>query len=369
MRGRGRRGQPGARVTRPGRSTAARRWRTAAATAVTVGVLVVVFAGVFPRFAHYSQAWSSIERISAGFLAGLAFAAAANIAVGAWPLQAALPGLGYRPAFVVGQTSFALSNAVPAGGAVALGVEYDMLETYGCGSGAASGASAISTVFNVFATLFLPVLGILALLITGQLRWHYVLFALVGCGAVAASAAAMAAIVRSEEGARRVGRALDRYVNPVVRRLRRGRTVDLSGKVLDFRSDVIEVISRRWPVVIASTLLPPLTSWAVLLVALRALEHGVHGHSGVTWAESLAALAFAMVVSFVPVTVGGLGTVDATLTGLLSAFGATASLALAVDVVWRAATFVPQVVTGALAFLWWRVTTRRHNGDRDDQSR
>jgi putative heme transporter len=347
---------------KPGRSAPPRRrrrWRAVALSAVTVGVLVAVFAGVFPRFAHYSQAWSSIRGIPAEYLIALAVAAIVNIAVGAWPLQAALPGLGYRRAFVVGQTSYAMSNALPAGGAVGLGVEYDMLESYGFGTGAAAGASAISTVFNVYATLVMPVLGVLALLFTGQLRWHYVLIAIVGTAAVGVSGTAMAAILRSEGGARRVGRRLDRCLTPVTRRLLRGRTVNLSGKVLDFRSDVVEVMKARWPAVIGSTLLPQLTLWSILLVALRGLEHGAHGHSGVTWAESLAALSFAMVVSFIPVTAGGLGTVDATLTGLLSAFGATGSQALAVDVVWRAASFIPQVLTGALTFLWWRATARQ----------
>ena len=59
-----------------------------------------------------------------------------NVAVYVWPLQAALPGLGYGPGFVVRQTSFAISNAVPAGGAVGLGVQYGMLDSYGfCGAG------------------------------------------------------------------------------------------------------------------------------------------------------------------------------------------------------------------------------------------
>lgn len=322
----------------------------------TLAVLVAVFAGVFPRFAHYSQAWSSIQRVPTPYLAALAAAAAVNIAVGAWPLKAALPGLGYRPAFVVGQTSFAISNAVPGGGAIGLGVEYDMLESYGFGAGAAAGASAISTVFNVFATLVMPVMGVLALLATGQVHWRYVLIAVVGSMLVAASVAAIAVILHSEDGARKVARFADRRVNAATRRLRHGRTVDISREILDFRTDVVDVMKRRWPVVIASTTLPLLTSWSVLLVALRGLERGTHTGSGVSWPESLAAFAFAMVVSFIPITAGGLGTVDASLTGLLAAFGATANEALAVDIVWRAATFVPQVLVGALTFLWWRTT-------------
>lgn len=334
-------------------------WRTIVGATVTVGILVAVFAGIFPRFAQYSEAWSTIQHIPAAFVVALIAAAAVNVAVCAWPLQAALPGLGYRPAFVVGQSSYAMSNGLPAGGAVAVGVKYDMLESYGFGTGAAAGASAISAVFNVFATLVMPVLGVLALLFNGQLRWRYVLIAIAGLLMVGVSGAAMAAILRSEKGARRVGHRLDRYTNRLVRRLRRGRGVDLTGKLLQFRSEVVGVMRARWPIVIGSTLLPLLTSWSILLVALRGEEHGVHGHTGVTWAESLAAFSFAMMVAFLPVSAGGLGTVDAGLTGLLSAFGATGSQALAVNVVWRATTFAPQVLTGAFTFLWWRSTVRR----------
>jgi uncharacterized protein (TIRG00374 family) len=331
---------------------------------VTLAVLVAVFVGVFPRFAHYSQALSSIQRIPPAFLAALVGAASVNVAVGALPLQAAMPGLRYGPAFVVGQTSFAISNALPAGGAVGLGVEYDMLESYGFGAGAAAGASAISTVFNVFATLVMPVVGVLALLVTGQARWRYALIAVVGSLLVGAALAATALSLHSERGARRVGDILDRGVNAVLRRLRRGRTVDLTSRVLDFRTDVVDVMRRRWPAVVGSTLLPLFTSWSVLLVALRGLERGGHEGTGVSWPESLAAFSFAMVVSFIPITSGGLGTVDASLTALLVAFGATGSQALAADIVWRATTFVPLVITGASTFLWWRVTEgRAHRGN------
>jgi uncharacterized protein (TIRG00374 family) len=331
--------------------------------AVTVAVLVAVFIGVLPRFANYSQAWSSIRRLPAGYLLALVAGAAVNIGVGAWPLQAALPGLRYRPAFVVGQTSFALSNAVPAGGAIGLGVEYDMLESYGFDAGAAASAAAISSLFNVFATLVMPVVGVLALLGGGTAGPRYVLVAVAGLAAVAVVTALGAVILRSRDGARRVGQVADRLVNRVSRRLPRGPRIDVTGKVLDFRADVIGVLRTRWAAVIGSTLLPQFTSWAVLLIALRGLQSGAHTSFGVTWSESLAAFSFAVIVSFLPVSAGGLGTVDAGITGLLTAFGATASEALAVDLVWRAGTFMPQVLTGALSFLYWQAATGRRRPD------
>jgi uncharacterized protein (TIRG00374 family) len=327
-------------------------------TAVTVVVLAVVFLGVFPRVADYSEAWASIQRMPSAYVVALGVATVVNLAVYVWPLQAALPGLGYGPGFVVRQTSFAISNAVPAGGAVGLGVQYGMLGSYGFGAGATASAIAIVSVFNVFATMVMPVLGVLALLAGGVVDETYLLMAVVGVAAIGVAVVTFAMVLRSEHGARTVGGWADRLVQPITRRLAPGRSPDLTGKVLDFRSSVVDVMRARWVQVTVSTLLLQLTSWAVLVLALRGLETGT-GQVTVTWTEALAAFSFARVASFIPVTPGGLGTVDAALTALLTGYGASSSQALAADLVWRAATYLPQVVLGSLTFLWWRVTASR----------
>jgi uncharacterized protein (TIRG00374 family) len=325
---------------------------------ITVVVLVVVFVGIFPKVADYSEAWTSIQQMPIGYVVALVVATVVNLAVYVWPMQAALPGLGYGPGFVVRQTSFAISNAVPAGGAVGLGVQYGMLDSYGFGAGAAASAIAIVSVFNVFATLVMPVLGVVALLASGAVKGSYVLVAAIGVVGVGVALVAFAVVLRSEGGARTVGRWADRLVNPLTRRLARGRTIDLSGKLLDFRSSVVGVMQTRWLLVTLSTLLLQLTSWAILVLALRGLQAGAGGVM-VTWTEALAAFSFARVASFIPITPGGLGTVDAALAALLTGFGATSSQALAADLVWRAASYVPQVLLGALTFLWWRLTATR----------
>jgi uncharacterized protein (TIRG00374 family) len=316
-------------------------WRIVVSTAVTVAVLAVVFLGIFPKVADYAAAWSSIRQMPTAYLVALVVATVVNLAVYVWPLQAALPGLGYGPGFVVRQTSFAISNAVPAGGAVGLGVQYGMLDSYGFGAGAAASAIAIVSVFNVFATLVMPVLGVMALLASGEVEGTYLLMAAIGIAAIGVAVVAFALVLRS--------------VNPFTRRLRHGRSFDLTGKLLDFRSSVVDVMQTRWAQVTLSTLLLQLTSWAILVLALRGLEAGT-GHVTVTWNEALAAFSFARVASFIPITPGGLGTVDAALAALLTGYGATSSQALAADLVWRAATYVPQVLLGVLTFLWWRVT-------------
>jgi uncharacterized protein (TIRG00374 family) len=301
------------------------------------------------------------------YIALLVIATLVNLAVYVWPLQAALPGLGYGPGFVVRQTSFAISNAVPAGGAVGLGLQYGMLGSYGFGTGAAASAIAIVSVFNVFATLVMPVLGVLALLAGGVVEGSYLLLAGIGVLAIGVAVVAFAVVLRSEGGARAVGGWADRLADPVTRRLGHGRSAGLTGKLLDFRSSVVDVMRARWVQVTLSTLLLQLTSWAILVLALRGLEAGT-GTVTVTWTEALAAFSFARVASFIPITPGGLGTVDAALAALLTGYGASSSQALAADLVWRAATYVPQVLLGVLTVLWWRVRALRRAQSRPSRS-
>ena len=351
-------GMPVSSRTQPAQAPRGSPWRIVVSTVVTVVVLLVVFVGIFPKVADYSEAWSSIQQMPTAFVVALGVATVLNVAVYVWPLQAALPGLGYGPGFVVRQTSFAISNAVPAGGAVGLGVQYGMLDSYGFGAGAAASAIAIVSVFNVFATLVMPVIGVLALLAGGVVEGTYLLMAAIGVAAIVVGVVAFAVVLRSERGARRVGHWADRLAHPLTRRVGHGRTLDLTGKILDFRSSVVDVMQTRWWQVTVSTLLLQLTSWAILVLALRGLEAGT-GTVTVTWTEALAAFSFARVASFIPITPGGLGTVDAALAALLTGYGASSSQALAADLVWRAATYVPQVLLGVLTFLWWRVTAAR----------
>jgi CHASE1-domain containing sensor protein len=106
--------------------------------------------------------------------------------------------------------------------------------------------------------------------------------AAVGVLAIGVAVVAFAMVLCSERGARTVGRSADRLANSLTRRLGHGRTVDLTGKILDFRSSVVDVMQTRWVQVTFSTLLLQLISWAILVLALRGLEAGT-GTVTVAW--------------------------------------------------------------------------------------
>ncbi len=109
-------------------------------------VLVFVFFGVFPKFANYSDAWDAIQTDVDRRGHRAAGGHDRQRLVYVLPYQAAMPGLRYGQAFVVRQTSFMISNVIPAGGAFGLGVQYAMLSGYGFGPRSTTTAIAATSV-------------------------------------------------------------------------------------------------------------------------------------------------------------------------------------------------------------------------------
>ena len=66
----------------------------------------------------------------------------------------------------------------------------------------------------------------------------------------------------------------------------------------------------------------------------------------------------ALLLTTVPLAPGGAGSVDIVLIGMLVAFGADPAQATAVDIVWRAFCFLPQMIVGWIAVLVFIVERR-----------
>jgi uncharacterized protein (TIRG00374 family) len=320
------------------------------AGAITLVTLVIVFAGILPKLGNYSDAWSSIQAMSTLELAALGVAIVVNIWLYVYPLMPAIPGLKYNPAFVVRQTSFMISNAVPAGGAVGVGVQYAMLAGYRVSPAASATGIAITSVWSVFMTLGLPVLGVVFLLLGGDGVGQYVTAALLGVAGIVGAVVVFALILRSESLARKIGAIGQRLADPLLHRFHK--EVDVTAQILHFRNQIVGVVTKHWAAITASNFGMIFGQFLILFVAIRAVSDG--RSSGLTAAEAFAAFAISRLGTMIPLTPGGLGTVDAALTGLLVAFGMDQNDALAATLVWRACSWVPQVFLGVGTFLWWR---------------
>jgi uncharacterized protein (TIRG00374 family) len=317
---------------------------------VTLVVLVVVFVGLIPKFGSYADAWVYVQAMTFAALAALAVSSIVTILVYVWPYQAAIPGLRYKPGFVIRQTSFAISNAVPAGGAFGLAVQFAMLRSYGVTLAVATAGIAVTSLWSVLMTLTLPVMGVLAALTTGYLESQWIWVALAGLAATVVSIVLLWLILRSEQSARRVAGWIQRGAAPFNKR--RSQPWDATGAVLGLRNSTKDVLLTRWRWVTGSNYIVVFCQFGVLWFAIK----GVVGSAPMTLsvAGAFAAFALSRMASMIPVTPGGLGTVDAALIALLTTFGLPNDQAVAANLVWRAASFIPQVSVGILTFLFWR---------------
>ena len=120
--------------------------------------------------------------------------------------------------------------------------------------------------------------------------------------------------------------------------------------IVKFRTDIVGLVRRRWSGITAAQLGVSLTQFLIFFAALRGVES-----SGPTTAIGVAfgAFAVAQIGLMIPLPPGGLGTVDATMIALLTSMGVSAGNATAADLVWRAASFVPQIAIGVLALVSW----------------
>ena len=320
------------------------------AGAITIVTLIIVFAGILPKLGNYSAAWDAVQNMANVYKAALVLAIIVNLWLYVFPMMPAIPGIKYRPSFVVRQTSFTISNAVPAGGAVGLGVQYAMLAGYKVSSAAATTGIGITSVWSLFMTLGLPVLGVLALLVGGDNPQQYLTAAIVGLLAIGGSVLVFALILRSEELARKIGGLGQKIANPVLHRLHKD--IDVVQEVIDFRSQIVGVVSKHWIGITGSNLGMVFGQYLILFVAIRAVSDG--RNTGLTAGEAFAAFAISRLGTMIPLTPGGLGTVDAALTALLVSFGMNQDDALAATLVWRACSWVPQIFLGVGTFLWWR---------------
>jgi uncharacterized protein (TIRG00374 family) len=210
-------------------------------------------------------------------------------------------------------------------------------------------------VWSIFLTLGLPVLGVLALLIGGEDASAYLKPGIIGLAILFGMVGVFALILRSEQQARKVGELADRAAAAIVGRFRPGMQLHLTDTVLRLRTDIVDLVRRRWAAITAAQVAVSLSSALILIVAF----HGVKTTSTINGWEVFAAFAIAQLGLMVPVTPGGLGTVDAAMIGLLVTFGATQGDATAADLLWRAVSYVPQIIIGLICIFYWRVQVRR----------
>jgi uncharacterized protein (TIRG00374 family) len=330
------------------RSPAARRAVQVVASVALVGVIVWY---VFRQFADLSEVTAVIRALTPGEIAVLLLAAAWNLLTYWFVVVVATPGLRLLQAAVLTQSTTAVSNAVPAGGAIAVGLTYSMLSSWGFSRSRGTLFVVVTGIWNNFIKLGMPVLALAIVALQGGRDAGRTTAAVLGLVALVTAVAVFALILSSETFAARAGVTAGRWASALLRLFRRGPVHGWDLAVTKWRSRVIGLVRHRWHGLTASTLVSHLSLYLVLLVALRVV--GVSNRD-VGWAEVLAVFAFARLVTAIPITPGGVGVVElALITGLTAAGGEDAAVVAAV-LLHRLLTFVLPIGIGGITYLYWR---------------
>ncbi len=308
---------------------------------------------MLPRIADYRDVWDVVKELSWQWVVALLAATALNIATFAPPWMVALPGLRFRPALTMTQASTALSIVTPGGAAVGLAGSYGILRSWGFPGEAVGRAVSLTGIWNQFANLAFPIVAVFALAVTGAQTAVLATAAFVGAAILGVAIGALVLVLYSDRLAEDIGDAAARAANWVLVKVRRG-SVAWNGRSFErFRRDAVDLLKRRWHMLTLTTLLGSLTVFVVLLVSLRALDVPA---SQVSVIDAFAAWSLARLLGSIPITPGGIGVVELSLTGTLVGFGGNNAGVVASVLVFRFLTIVPTLVLGLLA----ASTLRRH---------
>ena len=342
-------------TTSPEQESAARRTPPPRARQVVKAVLsLLLVAGIcyflWTRI-DFGEVRAEIRAMTALELAILGAIAVWNLLTYAFVWMAVTPGLSFGRAMVMTQSTTAVSNTVPGGSAIGIGMTYSMLGSWGHSRSKATTAVLVSGVWNSFIKLGLPVFALGAVALLGSASGGRVIAALAGLGGLVGAIVVFAVVLRSEGMARQVGLWAGRVTSRVLALVHRPPVAGWETATVRFRSRTVDLLEHGWLPITVTSLVSHLSLYLVLLVALR--QVGV-GEAEVAWAEVLAVFAFARLATAIPFTPGGIGVVEAVLIGGLVAAGGVAAQVTAAVLVYRALTWGLPVLVGIGTYLWWR---------------
>ena len=339
-----------------------RRWRKVTSAVASAVVVAAVFGFALPHFASYGSVWASIRLMTWAQILLVVTAAAASLASGWTVICAVLPAIRLREAAVVNLGSTAVANTLPAGGALAMGISWAMLSSWGVSAADYVLYTLVSGIWNVFARLGLPVIALLVIVTASRPQAGLLVGAMAGLALLIVVAVGFGLLLRSESFAVRAGSALQPVIAIACRLARRPPPAAAAASLLGFRERAAGLLAARGWRITAAMAASNLALWLVLLASVRGVGLS---QTQVPWQTCLAAFAFVRLLTVLPVTPGGAGIAEVGLVGILAA-GADHRVAVQVTaavLLYRAVTYLAPIPTGAMACVAWRYLPARGRGD------
>jgi len=273
-----------------------------------VAVLFVVFVIILPRYIDYQEVLEAFQDLDPSqFLAVSALGVVAWFASGL-VFSALVPGL--SP--VRGTMSWLILAGIGASipfGPWNMGVLWVVMRGWRIPNAPATTGIALYGVVNELSRLFLPLMAVIGLVVTGELTgrpnsgtvW---LIAAISIVAFVVATVVIVGIVRSERIADWLGRTGQRITEWILRRLGRAGSPDVAGAIHRFRDQFGTILRARGLVSLGLSVVAQISWTIVLIVALRVV--GVP-ESALTPFEIFAVYGLVMVITIIPLSPGGAG--------------------------------------------------------------
>jgi uncharacterized membrane protein YbhN (UPF0104 family) len=313
-------------------------------------VFGLVLYGVAPAVLQVLDAWPEVVDIEPYWFAAMIAAQVASWA-GMWLLQRlAVDARSWWPVITSQLASGAFGRVVPGGGAAAGALQYGMLVQAGVPPSLAGIGIGVASIVVLAALAALPVLALPAILLGLAVPTRLWQAAVVGIAVFVALLAVGATLLASDRAVLGVGRLSVRIGTRL--RKRHPPPADLPERLRDQRDLVRRAFGARWWEAVAGAAARWVFDWLTLLTALAAV--GQHPR------PTLVLLAFcaAQLLAQIPITPGGLGVVEAGMTGALALIGVPAGAAAVATLAYRLVSYWLPLPVGGIAYLVHRRRVR-----------
>src|SRR5512142_1724620 len=326
-------------------------WKTVAmraAMAVVAGLAIYL---VFPAITEVLASWPRLSTLNPWWLFAAIGAEIAHFTCTFALQRLALRTRAWFPVIPSQLAGNAITLIMPGGAAVGAAVQFRMLAISGMDTGSTVGGLAAFSLLGVGGLLALPLFALPVILIGAPVSRGLEHAALLGAAGFVAFAGLGAVVLTYDAPLRWAGGAAQRLRNWVLRK--RPPLEGLDETLLSQRNDIRAVLGRQWWQALLLSAGRLAFDYLCLLLALRAT--GSHPRPSLI----LVAYAVAGIIGMIPVTPGGLGIVEASLTGLLVLADVNSSQAVLATLTYRIASYWVPLCAGPVAYGLFRLRYRK----------
>ena len=314
--------------------------------------LVVAVAGlaiylVLPRLASVLGSWPRLSTLSPIWFSVAIAAELASFTCNFALQRLALRTKGWFAVVTAGLAGNAITDSLPGGDAAGAAAQFSMLTTAGFDTDTAVGGLTAFSLLGVGGLLALPIFALPTILAGAAVSPGLTHTALLGIAGFVLFAIFGAVLLYTDWPLTAAGRAAQGLRNWVTRG-RRPPMTGLDQRLLTERDTIRTVLGEKWWQAALLTAGRLGFDYGCLLAALRATGAGPR--------PSLVLLAYsaAGIIALLPLTPGGLGIVEASLSGLLILAGVHAGDAFLATLAYRIASYWLPLLAGPPAYLLFR---------------